>query len=612
MKRREYLYEEGLPIAEFSNDFFKDTLKENPELSEKIAQMERKFKEKHKDSEKNVWHNILGTVLAFFAEESDWDGFEVNYCDNNDSTVKGLTELLLDFYNDTYFHTFEIAQMIKYNLQRLGKIEKLNLETDEQSVEYMEVYQDLLKIGRHEYEDLRDNIGDKESDLEDELKTMERLKSEKGKIQKRSIRDDLLEDLKILREKNKDMGSVPQIRFLQMDSDNVIYIEDELAELNISYLANEKFQEYLSCKESNSYYSDILQDLMEHMGNNKEIYYAWEKLTNYNTILLIAKFLVNCVWNNLGTKKEKKKRIKQMVEAQMPLFKQIFSMKNYLTRLVLIKQVFGYIEESEQKYTPKLLRDFMLFLIQVNDVYKNWQAQVCIYAVFLRWKLNSKLSIDIWKSELQEEYPISLLKKMLVFQNVWKLISTSQLLMISGGKKKIKEEQLFWTKPLLKLYFRQQVSDYDNTIKKMSDKHFDIGKHPERERILRCLSNYKAVCYIMEIIDENFSLDSEGVAKKMESKGVIAGRALQISEGWDAGQDTYIDTPFGRIFTESMDEIQNDRPQIILKDNYLELQKLVKEFLLSDNQNIMLESRYVKNISEKDFKEIISFLLYHI
>lgn len=98
----------------------------------------------------------------------------------------------------------------------------------------------------------------------------------------------------------------------------------------------------------------------------------------------------------------------------------------------------------------------------------------------------------------------------------------------------------------------------------------------------------------------------------MESKGVIAGRALQISEGWDAGQDTYIDTPFGRIFTESMDEIQNDRPQIILKDNYLELQKLVKEFLLSDNQNIMLESRYVKNISEKDFKEIINFLLYHI
>ena len=55
-----------------------------------------------------------------------------------------------------------------------------------------------------------------------------------------------------------------------MDSDNVIYIEDELAELNISYLANEKFQEYLSCKESNSYYSDILQDLMEHMGNNKQ------------------------------------------------------------------------------------------------------------------------------------------------------------------------------------------------------------------------------------------------------------------------------------------------------------------------------------------------------
>lgn len=613
MNRREYLDEEGLTIVEFSDDFFEEVLKENLEFSEIIDRMERKIKEKQKNSGKNIWHNIFETVLVFFDEEFKWDGFKLNYWDYNNKPVRELMELILGFYNDTYFHTFEIAQMIKYNLQRLGKIEKINLEIDEKSVGYMEAYQDLLKIGRHEYgdnfENLQDNIENNISDLEDEYKTAERLKSEKGKIQKRSVADDLLEDLKALREKNKDMESVPKLRFMQMDSNNVLYIEDELAELNISFLANEKFQEYLYHKKSNKNYADMLQDLIEQMNDNKDICYAWEKLTNYNAILLIAKFLVNCAWNNHESKKEKKQNIKQIIEAQMPLFRQIFSMENYLTRLVLLKQVFGYVEANEQKYTSQLLHEFMMFLIQINDTYKNWQNQVCIYAVFLRWKISLKSSLDIWKTELQEEYPIGLLKKMLIFQNLSKMVSTSELLVMPKEKEKTRRKQLLWAKPLLKLHFQSQLNDYENIIKQLNDRNFNIEMNSDWRY---CIKNYSDVCAILEIIDENLLSDSDKLVEKMESKGIVAGKALRVREEGNDSQDMYIDTPFGKIFTEVMDESHNNCTEIYFENNYSELKRLVKEFWISDNQNIMLEGTYLRNISENDLKDVINLILYQI
>ena len=275
------------------------------------------------------------------------------------------------------------------------------------------------------------------------------------------------------------------------------------------------------------------------------------------------------------TNKEQREFLQQIVLREKNLFLQISSMKNYLSKNILLKQVFAYIEETNYTYIYDLLDCLEENLVLINDQYEHVQTVVYIYAVLIRWKMDEKNDIEVWKKELSEEYPIDSLKRMLLFQNIHKSVCKQKMLMM---------KQIELTKiDFLKLPFFQDL---------------------QKQEFYSFLTAYK----IFSIInDSDVWSDDKKIMKIMEENVVITPDIVKDND-FNENTQEYINTPFGRIYTATFGEKNVDGKNTVIE---FDKQRNAKLILLSEYPNIMFENIYIDEKYEKVFKLTLKYLLYH-
>lgn len=588
---RSFLEAEGLYITEFSNRFFEKELKEEKEIANKVDSLLGKVKGEVKINDKNKWHNILNTVLKELFPQGVDKNIEVS--DNYkyaSSEYSGLMQILRNFYNEPYFLMMDVAQKIEYNLFRLGKIKKIDLENyNSDDIDFLEAYQSLFKIGRHEYGDDSENTiptdwaksyTKNQTAIAKKNKSNEEDRNGKNKVEKRSVRDDLASDMQYLKSKYENRGYLSVV-FEDINEEKVVPVEEDNADCNLSCLANEPFLDYLYHIDTTRNFIGVMKDILEELNyvNNKYMYYEWEKLTNYNTIIVVSKFISEYVaritLDKRLTNKEQREFLQQIVLREKNLFLQISSMKNYLTKNILLKQVFAYIEETNYTYIYDLLDCLEENLVLINDQYEHVQTVVYIYAVLIRWKMDEKNDIEVWKKELSEEYPIDSLKRMLLFQNIHKSVCKQKMLMM---------KQIELTKiDFLKLPFFQDL---------------------QKQEFCSFLTAYK----IFSIInDSDVWSDDKKIMKIMEENVVITPDIVKDND-FNENTQEYINTPLGRIYTATFGEKNVDGKNTVIE---FDKQRNAKLILLSEYPNIMFENIYIDEKYEKVFKLTLKYLLYH-
>ena len=393
MERKE-LYEEGLFITEDSDKFFRDFIKsdEDGEGEEYIQKLTDKVSELQKKEKGNIWHCIFSVVMEPMIQYKNDKSDEV-YDDYSD-----LTEILRVLYSDPVFMALDVAQSIIYNLYRLGERDTYDIDKDKD----MELWEQngldkMVDIGRIKY----------------------------GKEKKLCV--DLKHDLKRLKRKYAEYPKIERqtVYLPRVIEGSKIVLEDNFMELNIPYIANEKFQDYLY---NYKYDSDCYETLMGliKLLNEKQIspmQYIWEKMTNFNVINIETKFLLKIIEKRRMKKGEIKTYINYMVKRHRSLFKTINNMTNVLTRLLILKIVFRYIAfiysgVNDDLYLDRLLDKLDESLYKLNGSYSKSQRAILETAVSIRWNLNKKIDVDNWLAELEEEYPIDLFEALFLSSGI--------------------------------------------------------------------------------------------------------------------------------------------------------------------------------------------------
>ena len=120
---------EGLFITELTDEFFEKCMSENKELESFIMKLSDKVKMLLKQENSGIWHCIFEILI----KELFPKGFKGWHECNSDNVClsepeRVLRKLILEFYDDPFIITYDIAQTITYNLYRLGKKETYNID----------------------------------------------------------------------------------------------------------------------------------------------------------------------------------------------------------------------------------------------------------------------------------------------------------------------------------------------------------------------------------------------------------------------------------------------------------------------------------------------------
>lgn len=388
MNKKELFEKEKLFISEFTDDFFESKLKKEEGLEEWIQECANEVLELQGKEEGFIWHSILEIVVRKVCQKE-----MMSYFEKDSEECSELEKIIVGFYGESFFLKLDIAQKITYNLYRIGENDVYDMENNEDVQLWEEEYRVFLDIGR--------NMSDK--DLAVEL--MPELTSDR------------------LEEKYNKTVCGSKVFFPKWLNGSKVKLEREFAELHVMYIGNEKFQNYLCHSGKRKENFDNLVKyirILDEKGNGA-LHYIWEKLTNFNAINLIAKFLIQAAERNGVIKDEDKQSFAENVSKEYYyLFRQIIEMPNVLTRLLLLKQIFDYVLKVSGKGFWLHLKRINLLLTDINSYYNCIQEIVLEIAVYVRWVIGRKkrLCMDEWIHELEKEYSTEMFEELLLSLNI--------------------------------------------------------------------------------------------------------------------------------------------------------------------------------------------------
>lgn len=564
MEQRELLEQEGLYLLDFSDEFFDEIFETNHELEEEISEIAEDVK-KNPCFEENRWHCIFDTVIMKVCPDGISEALGVGRNRIIEEKYQELYKLFSGFYADPFFLSMDVAQEIHYNLLRLETPVEIDLYCDEKT---LKTYEEWIDVGNKKY----------------------------GKEKKLS--EDFEEDMDRLNKKYGEDNVLSVKMFCQLENYK-IPVDTEFVELNLAYMGNERFRDYLYHIGKPGTYLETLIDLIGKL-NEVEIpmHYIWEKLTNFNMICILGKFLSHINGSRYRrnvTEKEQVEFLEAFINKTSPPFFQIWDMPNYLTRLLCLKQILGYIEKQTPYMANDLWRQFNIYLAEINTRYKRLQRCILRWSILVNWKLDEKKkrNREQWIESLGKEYPISLYEKLYV---------SSDIPFDSYMPKSIDSLEG-------KISLRGQEK-YRLIMNGIFSKSKSINHLNENEKIELLMELKKKIDY-MEVMEKEGYRPLAG-SEKWGERLVEAGYIPLDKVLWDSlnqDDEEYIRTSIGDICQANVNKLDWKRKNY---GNKIEerLEEVIKPHLLSKYQYIVFENT-IEIRDNKILNKYIKYLLYH-
>lgn len=568
MKQRELLEQEGLFLLDFDNDFFDQIFKDNHGLKEEVSEIVEKVKKHPGFKAGNIWHCIFDTVIKKNCPDGIDEVLGIGKNRIIEEKYQELYRLLSGFYADPFFLSLDVAQEIQYNLLRLETSDEIDLNGSEKTLKW---YEEWIDIGNKKYGDEKKLIDDFEED-------MDRLNKKYGSDNTLSVK-----------------------MFCQIEN-HKIPIDTEFVELNLAYMGNEKFRDYLNHKGKQGTYLETLMDLIEKLDKGEvPMQYIWEKLTNFNTICILGKFLfhINGSRNKRNiTEKEQMEFLETFTEEPTHPFFPIWDMPNYLTRLLCLKQILGYIEKQNPYRISDLWRQFNIFLSEINTKYKRLQNCILGWSILVKWKLDEKKnqSKEEWIESLDKEYSIFLYEKLYISSDIpFECYASKNMDALQGEIPSYRQEK------------------YRLMMNGICGKRKPINHLNDNEKIELLMELKKKMDYMeaMEKEGHRYLTGSEKWGKWLEEAGYIPVDKVLWDKLNQDNDEGYIKTPIGDIYqananNNSANGTEKKYGNMIDK----RLDEVIKPHLLSEYQYIIFEnSTGIRN--NKILKKYINYLLYH-
>lgn len=373
------LEKEKLYITEFSADFFDKLIKKGNDKedgkinSDEIKDVIEKVKEKSPKgkNEFKIWTAIFEVLMKEKYVEDLFEPYQ---------PVSETGEILNTFYYNKYFLYFETAQLIKYNLERLEGIIECDLMED------MEPLIKYTEVGRKDYSKLGKNKEESIQIFEDKI-------------------GELPIDLKALESRYKDASE--KVCLIKEWNEEKIYLDSFFKEVNYVYIANGRFKNFLY-RRGNAITLKEIEEMISKLENDisNDNVYLWEKLTNFNVIILMAEFFGKN-YNSFS-----KKEMKRVLEQYSNIIHNIEAMPNILTRILFLKVAFDHISMDPNGLVEKItkLNEYIGFS---NIKYGNMINDLTKYAVIIRWNYGDKnaYNAERWREELEREFSIELFRQ---------------------------------------------------------------------------------------------------------------------------------------------------------------------------------------------------------
>lgn len=396
------------------------------------------------------------------------------------------------------------------------------------------------------------------------------------------------------------------------------------------------------------------------------IQYVWEKMTNYNTINIEAKFVMRILETRGDIEAaEAENYARYIVKRHRNLFATINRMPNVLTKLLILKEVFDCIAGAYKNNIicdldiDKALDEVDKALNSMSILYSNLQEEVFRLAVKIRWGLNEKKEREQWILELENEYPMELFEALYLSANLDdSLINTKQTYVVDKKYTKIEKYHLLFmyinegrlfiksgskltdiSKEHLMNLFR--AVDAFSFIRENENFSFvDQEFIKKNNYVYLCtywdhvLENRVRKCKLLDIIgEENYTSCASKLAKKLYTEGWVSIDALY--KGINQQEDGHEYIPGGIVCTQkSTDKVSmehtdgsSEKKELKIKPikyddkckslDYVKeeehlryIKKAVKPMLLSPYRNVILENNEINNPYR--YEDIFNILLYKI
>lgn len=552
MGKKAMLGKEKLFISEFSDDYFKRRLQPEEDLEKFIRGCSDEVKERQKGGD--IWHCILDVAVEKVCKEGLGNCFGSNsFFDGN----RDCQELVADFYREPFFLKLDVAQAITYNLCRLGEKDTYDMEESGDVESWEEYFRDFLDIGR--------------------------------KMPEKDLAIDLIPGLDRLEGKYKDVADRSRVYFPKMVTGSRITLERNFAGLNVLYIGNEKFQAYLSRSgNKKAYFKDMEGYIAALDKENEPQQYAWEKMTGFNAINIIAKFLTEMAKAGGGRRnKGIPDFIKDVVSEYYYLFQQVMEMPNILTRLLLLKQIFNYGSGMEEKMSWGYLHNINSLLLGKNDRYKEIQECVLEVAVYIRWVIGegNGMEAETWLKELEKEYPIELFEELMLYLNV---------------------RDGWYCKKKISINIGKNIDE----LKKSGDmKYVAQALRENVKEINTKWIEYEGYDILKDIRDLRYFKYRKELSRRLQRQGCFHISSPNFLEYLRReGEEGSELMPLGRICTKTHSELKGGVGEFVETEQ--ELEKALRRCLLSDCKNVIFENTFMEE--EQAYEKIMNFLFYHI
>lgn len=530
---REYLRKEGLFLTEVEDIFFEYYLQSQSGLEAKIDEIVEKVNVELKGTQENIWHCIFDVILKEVFEYSIGEYLQLTQyvADYN------LKNVLSEFYGEPFFLKLDVAQKLLYNLQRLGEYEEYNIGTTDGIMLWEKEFKQFADFGR-----------------------------------KKEIERIWLDELLRLQKKREAKEGAMRIFFPKVTDDGKVRVEVTFKEVNVLYLSNEKFVNYLCHNGYESSWYSVLAKAVKDFTSTEELNYIWEKLTNFNTINLISRFLEQVLSIKKITHSDIPRYLKNNIGIMQELFGNIQQMPNILTKLLVLKQSFNYILDNsylkDGAFCPSLLLNGLNDFLKLNNwKYGEIQDIILEISVLVRWKLDDRKNEKLrkgWISELKKEYPDELFERLFASLNLEDSIDFCQSERNEGDENQIDQ----WDEKCKCLVWRVRAG-LD-----------DLFSYQVKERLLKIIDEYIYEDCIEELGE--FIICKKGVSKET------------IYEIVEKGEDQLSDLDYDKVFGNDIEKKK--------------IEEVVKKWLLSEEGGVIYES-----INISDYcKEIFNILLYHL
>lgn len=588
--KKDELRKEGLFITDFSNSFFEELTHNNEDLESYIQKIADKVNYLIEQGECKIWNCIFSELIK-------------DLYPSRIKSVLGLVEaeqrypefytLLSDFYTDPVFLTWDIAQKIMYNLNRLSDLGEYNLD-EELDLEVLESCgaDALISIGRQKYSKIS---GGEKTTRVDANKNKKYVK----KSSEKDLRTELIPDLERLDKRYTEYRQkmIFPVYLPQNVKDSKIVLENDLISLNLLYSCNERFQRFLYHMDFDSNCYSMLKYQIEalNMYSDLPIHYIWEKMTSYNTICIMAKLIMELtIKEGLRTKKEKSTFIEYIIKDSLRyLFRQIRCMPNVLTRLLFLKIVFNYIMNKPREVVYDYLGETTKFLAFVNAPYQKLQESLLAMAVMVRWHIGKKHNRINWLSELEKEYNIETFKIWILSLNITADL-TNQSMFFDEAKSDSLTKVENW---ILYREYRAE-NKIENLIKiENLNKIENLIKFVRKSRLLEKVKEKKYILYSKEL------------ANDLQKDGWISIDSI-IERASEQDEYCYEEALWGKIFAETYSDEELKEGTIVIWDDCIDnIEKAIKPWLLSEYDKVIFENIIIDE--DRILEIILKSLLYH-